>query len=241
MRRHFEFRETAVTIEAPERYLPLAENALLEARKGVEEHIARDPFFRTTFEPCPVEEGMSEVVRRMCQASCRAGVGPMAAVAGAIAEQAMEAMVREGCGHCLVDNGGDIALHTSGTVTVGLYAGTSTQNCLALEMPPTRGPLGICTSSGTVGPSISLGQADLATVMSEDVALADACATRLGNLVVDDGEGTLRRALGTVLSIEGVRGALVMVDGKLGLAGDVPRLVRCQVPEGRITRVRYER
>ncbi|MBN1110165.1 MAG: UPF0280 family protein [Methanomassiliicoccales archaeon] len=241
MRRHFEFRETVVTIEAPDDHIPVGERALLEARGEVEGYIARDPFFGTTFEPYPPREGMGEVVRRMCQASCDARVGPMAAVAGAIAERAMEAMVREGCPHCLVDNGGDIALHTSGTVTVGLYAGQGSMGDLAMEVPATSGPLGICTSSGTIGPSISLGRADLATVISRDVALADACATRLGNLVSDDEEGTLHDALREVLAIAGVRGALVMVAGKLALAGDVPRLMRCRVPEGRITRVRYER
>ncbi|MCK7460695.1 MAG: UPF0280 family protein [Sphingobacterium sp.] len=105
---------------------------------------------------------------------------PMAAVAGAISQQAVRAMVDEGCKHCLVDNGGDIAMRTNRTVTVGLYAGECTPNYLAIEVPATKKMLGICTSSGTVGPSISFGKADLVTVISEDVALADACATKLG-------------------------------------------------------------
>ena len=241
MRRHFEYRETAVTLEAEEKFLSLAEAALLKARQEVEAHIAKDPYFRTTFEPYPLQEDMGEVVKHMCQAAERADVGPMAAVAGAISQKAVEAMMEAGCKHCLVDNGGDIAMRTSRTVTVGLYAGEQTPNYLALEVPATKGILGICTSSGTVGPSISLGRADLATVISDDVALADACATKLGNLITEDDVTLLDKALREVLAIKGVRGALAMIGGKLGMGGDVPRLVRCDVPPELITKVRFER
>jgi hypothetical protein len=149
--------------------------------------------------------------------------------------------VKAGCTHCLVDNGGDIAMRTSKSVTVGLYAGEAQPQYLGMEVPPSRGLLGICTSSGTVGPSISLGIADLATVIAADVALADACATKLGNMVRDDDPMTLERALRMVLKVKGVQGALIMINGKLGLGGDVPRLVRCQVPKDKITKIQFER
>jgi len=239
MRRHFEYRETAVTIEADEEYLHLAEAAVLEARQEVEAFIARDPYFRTTFDPYPLEEGMGQVVRHMCQAAERAEVGPMAAVAGAISQRAVEAVLEAGGKHCLVDNGGDIAMRTSRTVTVGLYAGEHTPNYLATEIPATKGLLGICTSSGTVGPSISLGRADLATVISDDVALADACATKLGNLITEDDVTLMDKAMREVLGIKGVKGALAMVGGKLALGGEVGKLVRCDVPKDLITRVRF--
>lgn len=239
MRKHFQFKETAATIEAEEEYLALAEEALFKAREEVEAYIARDPYFKATFDPYPVRSEMTEVVKHMCLAAQKAGVGPMAAVAGAISQQAVRAMVDGGCKHCLVDNGGDIAMRTNRTVNVGLYAGERTPNYLALEVPATKGLLGICTSSGTVGPSISLGRADLATVISEDVALADACATKLGNLITDDDLTLMDRSIREVLSIKGVKGALVMINGKLGMGGDVPRLVRCDVPPDRITRIRF--
>ncbi|MCG7843937.1 MAG: UPF0280 family protein [Methanomassiliicoccales archaeon] len=241
MRKHFEFRETAVTIEAADEYVPMAEKAMLDARSQIEEHIAHDDFFRTTFDPYPLRPDMSEVVRRMCVAAEKANVGPMATVAGAIAEEAVLRMIKAGCTHCMVDNGGDIAMRISRPVTVGLYTGEALPQYLGLEVPATRGLLGVCTSSGTVGPSISLGVADLATVISPDVALADACATKLGNMIRDDDPMTLERALRMVLKIEGVQGALVMVNGKLGMGGDVPRLVRCQVPKDKITRIHFHR
>jgi len=241
MRKHFEYRETAVTIEADEDQLSLVETAILKARQEVEAYIAKDPFFKTTFEPYPINDDMGEVVKHMCMAAEKADVGPMAAVAGAISQQAVQAMIDAGCKHCLVDNGGDIAMRTSKTVTVGLYAGEQTPNYLALEVPATRGMYGICTSSGTVGPSISFGRADLATVISEDVALADACATKLGNLITEDDVTLMDKSLREVLAIEGVKGALVMAGGKMGLGGAVPRMVRCDVPEELITKVRFER
>jgi len=241
MRKHFEIKETAVTIEAAEEYLLLAEKAVMEARAQVEAYIAQDEFFKTTFEPYPVRPDMGHVVKRMCLAAEKADVGPMAAVAGAISEQAVVAMTEAGCKHCMVDNGGDVAMRTSKTVTVGLYAGLTSPIYMALEVPPTRGMYGICTSSGTIGPSISLGRADLATVISDDAALADACATKLGNMISDDDVTTMDKALREVLAIDGVLGALVMINGRMGMGGDLPRLVRCDIPYDRITKVRYER
>ncbi|HOO03483.1 MAG TPA: UPF0280 family protein [Methanomassiliicoccales archaeon] len=239
MRRHFQYKETAVTIEADEEYLPLAEKAVLDAREEVEAYIAKDPYFKATFDPYPVRADMGEVVRHMCEAAQRADVGPMAAVAGAIGHHAVAAMTKAGCKHCLVDNGGDIVMRTNRTVTVGLYSSVRTPNYLALEVPATKAPYSICTSSGTVGPSISLGRADLATVIAADGALADACATKLGNLITEDDLTLIDRAIREVLAIEGVKGALVMIAGKLGLGGEVPWLVRCDVPPELITRVRY--
>lgn len=239
MRKHFEYRESAVTIEAPEPFLPLAERAVLDARQDIGSYIASDPFFKTTFEPYPERQSMKDVVKRMCRASVLADVGPMAAVAGAIAEQAVMRMTEEGCSHCMVDNGGDIALYTSKRTTVGIYSGQEGRSGMALGVPPSEGLLGICTSSGTIGPSISFGRADVATVISRDVALADACATRLGNLIVDDDDLTIERSLHEVLGIKGVLGVLVMIDGKMGMAGRVPKLVPCDVPGERITKVQY--
>lgn len=238
MRKHFEYRESALTIEAPEPFLLMAERAVLDARHDIESFIAADPFFQTTFEPYAPRDDMADVVRRMCLASEKANVGPMAAVAGAIAEQAVMRMTEEGCPHCIVDNGGDVAMCTSRNAIVGIYSGTENEG-MALDVPPSEGILGICTSSGTIGPSISFGKADVALVISHDVALADACATRLGNLVVDDEEGTIERALREVLGIKGVLGVLVMVNGRMGMAGRVPKLVRCDVPKERITKVQY--
>jgi len=236
MRRHFEYRETAVTIEADEEYLHLAEAAVLEARQEVEAFIARDPYFRTTFDPYPLEEGMGQVVRHMCQAAERAEVGPMAAVAGAIAEQAVADMREAGATQAVVDNGGDIALLLDRDTAVGLYAGERVQG-IGFLCRPREGIFGICTSSATIGPSISFGISDAATVISPDVVLADACATRLGNLLTSDREEVMAAALNDVCSIAGVEGAVAVVGDKMAFKGRLPELARVAVPAGRISRI----
>ncbi len=119
----------------------------------------------------------------MAERSAAFGIGPMAAVAGAIAGFAVQAMTDEGATYAVVDNGGDICILNDQPLLVGIYAGPSPIRDLAFEIPARTGPLGICTSSGTVGPSISFGFADAAVAVSQDVALADAAATALGNAV----------------------------------------------------------
>lgn len=219
-RHHLEYGESAISVIADDSFLPCIREAVLEARASIEAVIASDPFFASTMEPydLPVPEG---VPRRMCEASALCGVGPMAAVAGAIAEHAVRAAVREGCPCVLIDNGGDIAIHSDREIRVGLYGGPRP---LSLLVPPVGDVLGICSSSGRIGPAISLGEADIATVISPNPTLADAAATRLGNLARSDDPAHLRACLDDLLSIEGVSGAILGVGGALALQGDVPPL-----------------
>ena len=83
----------------------------------------------------------------------------------------------------------------------------------------------MCTSSGTVGPSISFGVADAAIVVAEDACLADACATRLGNEVADAEEATLRRAVQVVAAIRGVEGCMAIAGGRIAIKGQLPEFV----------------
>ena len=159
----------------------------------------------------------------------------MAAVAGAIAQHAVRAMRENGAMHIILDNGGDIALLTEEETAVGIYAGQSAFRGLAYLIPATHGIYGICTSSGTVGPSISLGKADAATVFAADVALADACATALGNLVVDEDEDTLGEAVERIGSLPGVDGCVVMIGEHMAMRGKVPEMMRCTDPRYKVS------
>lgn len=226
VRRHFEVGETAVTIVAEEELVWYAEQAIFQRRAELVKFIELDPFFQLTFEPYDEPESAPEIVKSMCRAARAADVGPMAAVAGAIAESAVLAMMDHGADHAIVDNGGDIAMVLREETAVGIYAGQSEFKGLAYLVPPTKGIYGICTSSGTVGPSISLGAADAATVFAKDVPLADACATRLGNLIKDEREDTLGAAVKLVAELEGVDGCVAMVGSKMAMRGKVPELVR---------------
>ncbi|MBI0583473.1 MAG: UPF0280 family protein [Methanomassiliicoccus sp.] len=240
MRKHFEVGETAVTILAEEAHIGVAETSIFRSREIIQRFIRHDPLFQATLEPYPCPDDAPELIARMCRASALAGVGPMAAVAGAIAERAVLDMRAAGATQAIVDNGGDLALLLDREIEVGLYAGERIQG-IGFACPPREGVFGICTSSATIGPSISFGASDAATVIAADVTLADACATRLGNLLTSDEEEIMRSALDDVCSIPGVEGALAVVGDRLAMKGRLPRLTRTEVPAGRIARIELPR
>jgi ApbE superfamily uncharacterized protein (UPF0280 family) len=233
VRSHFEVEETAVTIITDEAKLPRARRAIFEAREEVKAQIRSDPLFATTLEPYG-GSARSSLVQRMIHASSLAKVGPMASVAGAIAEAAVLAI---DASHAIVDNGGDLALRLDREVNIGLHSNNARFKDIGMKVVPRDEVFGICTSSGKVGPSISFGLADSATVISANVPLADACATRLGNLIVDDDEGTVLAALEEIVSIEGVEGAVVIVGEHLAMRGSVPRIIRLPEDDSRITQL----
>ncbi|MHC1573540.1 MAG: UPF0280 family protein [Candidatus Syntropharchaeales archaeon] len=234
IRRHFQLRETIVTIiAARESEIEAAISAIRHHRQELESFIIKDPFFMTTLEPYCVEiDDPPLIVEKMVEASRKVGCGPMAAVAGTIAELARAAMIEEGASYAVVDNGGDIALTADRVIKVGIYAGGSVIRDLAFEIEPTP-LLGICTSSATVGPSISFGVADVACVVSRDVSLADAAATVLGNAVRL--ECDIEEAFSVVKDISGIDGALIIHQDRLALWGKLPVLVRADVDPELIT------
>ena len=231
IRHHFELRETIATIVADEQtFIEAAEKGIIEARQAVERCIAKDPYFAATFEPYRPDSD-APVVVRMADAAEKAGVGPMAAVAGAIAWSGLEAMQERGAEFGIIDNGGDIALISDREVLIGVHAGNSPlSNRVAFALPPSGRVLGVCTSSATVGPSISLGIADAVTVFSPDVALSDAWATAICNEIRPDDMTVFTR-----LSPDEVRGVFVVINENTVTWGDTPPLVRAKFSSERIT------
>jgi len=235
LREHFQLKETIVTIFAREAgEIDAAKASIRDERAHLEEFIRNDQFFQITLEPYSLQNGEAPcIVRRMVEASTVFGIGPMAAVAGAIAGSAVEAMIREGADYAVVDNGGDICILNDQPIVVGIYAGISPIKDLALELSPRHRPIGICTSSGTVGPSISFGWADAAVAISQDVALADAAATALGNAVT--AEGPLDECF-SAIDRPGVDGAIAIRGEQMALWKSLPPLVRARVGADRITK-----
>jgi hypothetical protein len=227
IREPFRFRETIATILADDpAHIAAAKAGILAARQVLESHISRDPFFAATFDPY-VPDSDDEIIVRMAQASQKAGVGPMAAVAGTIAWAGVTAMQEAGAAFGVIDNGGDIALISDRNVRVGVHAGTaSLSNRVAFVVPPQSRVLGICTSSATVGPSISFGIADAVTIFSHDVTLADAWATSVCNRIRPDDVSVLDR-----LDPEDVTGAFAILGDKTVSWGDLPPLVKAVVDE----------
>jgi ApbE superfamily uncharacterized protein (UPF0280 family) len=194
-------------------------------RRMVEMYIARHPAFGSSLAPLAADADAPPIVRWMAEKAELAGVGPMAAVAGAIAELAARAALGQGAEEAIVENGGDIFLSSARPVTVGLFAGANAlSGKLAFLVEPSLMPLSVCSSSSLMGHSLSLGRCDLATVAAKDAALADAAATRACNLVRT--EGDVAEALERVVSIPGVSGVLIVKADKIGMAGDLPELIR---------------
>ncbi|MFW6113975.1 MAG: UPF0280 family protein [Actinomycetota bacterium] len=188
-------------------------------RRELEEFIARQPLFRESLRPYGVPPGSPAVVEMMSRAAKRAGVGPMAAVAGALAEMVGRDLA-EHSREVIVENGGDIYMCSLRERKVGVFAGGSPlSGRIALRLKPAPGGVGICSSSATVGPSMSTGRADAALVVASDAALADAAATALGNRL--KGPDDIEEALSWGAGIEGVMGCLAVMGEYLGLKGEI--------------------
>jgi ApbE superfamily uncharacterized protein (UPF0280 family) len=221
---HICIGETEISLTADLKFRAVAEKAIREARWFIEEKIRLDPFFGMTFDPYAVLEEDPELIRRMCLASISAGVGPMASVAGAVAAYVTEKLAEAGCKHAIVDNGGDISLMTDCETIIKIYSGNDSMDGVGLIIPSTgEKNMGICSSSGRIGHSISLGNSDISTVISDDPVLSDACATALGNMISD--RSNLQLAVKTICGIHGVRGCFAMIDGAVALSGDLPEFV----------------
>lgn len=198
---------------------------IVRQRAILEEYLRRHPFFQHSLEPVAVKEDAPEVARRMARAANKVGVGPMAAVAGAMAQLAVEAALRAGAEEAIVDNGGDIYLQAVEPVIIGLYPGKAGEiGQLAFSLQASDTPLSICSSSGKMGHSLSLGECDLATIVAKDASLADAAATLAANLVKNVCD--VEHALNQMVSIEGISGVMIVKNGHVGLAGKLPPLVR---------------
>lgn len=198
---------------------------IIRQRQILEGYIARHTEFRDSFEPVKLPSDAPEVAQRMARAARLVGVGPMAAVAGAMAQFAGEAALRAGASEIIVDNGGDIYLRVDAPALIGLGTGTSElADRLGFSLKANDTPIAICSSSGQMGHSKSLGKCDLATVVAADAALADAAATQAANLVttIDDVDSALEH----ISAIEGIDGIVIAKDDRVGLAGHLPPLVK---------------
>ncbi|NLE23996.1 MAG: UPF0280 family protein [Clostridiaceae bacterium] len=190
-----------------------------EYRQQIEDYIKQHPEFLHSLIPIKPLKNAPLIVADMCNASSLARVGPMAAVAGAVSKFVGKKLL-EFSDEVIVENGGDIFIKSNSDRTIGIYAGNSPlSGKIALRINKDNTPCGICTSSGTVGHSLSFGKADAAVVIHPDASVADACATALGNMVKipKDIEG----ALSYINNIPKIGGALVICGEALGVIGDI--------------------
>lgn len=217
-------KESDLLILCRENLYDKALASLLQARQELEQYAADHQEFIKALKPLPPGREATPLIKAMCQAGKQVKVGPMAAVAGAIAEKVGRELLQYS-DEVIVENGGDIFLKINSPRKVGIYAGSSPfSEKLALEVDPRSEPFSVCTSSGTVGHSFSFGKADAVVVVAASAALADAAATALGNMVqeVRDIDATLKAAK----KIRGLEGVLVIKDDQLGVLGKI-KLVPC--------------
>jgi ApbE superfamily uncharacterized protein (UPF0280 family) len=212
-------KETDLYIRASKNLKSKALRLVTKYREALERYIERHPSFLTSLEPIPVGDNAPQIVKSMAESARKAGVGPMAAVAGAIAEfVGTELLVFSP--EIIVENGGDIFLKSLRKRIVGIYAGKSPlTGKIGLEIEAGQTPLGICTSSGTVGHSLSFGKADAVVVLSPSTPLADAAATAIGNLIKQPED--MPNGIELARSIEGVKGVVIIKDDKIGVWGEV--------------------
>ena len=190
-----------------------------ELRAVLEDYLLIDPVFGKTFEPHQVEPNEPEIVRVMAEAGQRANVGPMAAVAGAFAEAVgRHLMIKFDIQELVVENGGDIFLKIDRNLLISVYAGNSSlSEKIGIEIRAAESPLGVCTSAGTVGPSVSFGKADAAMVICKNTALADAFATGFGNLVKTPED--VQKVIDQTAQFPEILSAVIICRDKIGIRG----------------------
>ena len=211
---------------------------IAEIREELEAYIQCQPEFLKKLVPLKPVSGAPKPVRLMTAAADLTGVGPMAAVAGTTAQlAALRSMLTARsykASEIIIENGGDIfilPLEKSKPVLAGIFSGLDSKfSSLALKIKPSLRGTAVCSSSGRMGHSLSFGDCDLCTVISENAALADAAATLGGNMVKT--EADLEPAAKKLTAIEGVDGVLLIKNDRLAIAGRMPEIIRHEDPDG---------
>ncbi|MFH1854610.1 MAG: UPF0280 family protein [Candidatus Omnitrophota bacterium] len=211
--------ETDLFVSAGKDVSGIAEDLVKKYRGQIEDYIKTRADFETSLKPLKLDPDSSDIIKEMTRSSALAGVGPMASVAGAIAEFVGKTLL-ESTKEVIVENGGDIFIRTEIERTIAIYAGESPlTNKIFIKIKPEETPLGICTSSGTVGHSLSFGNADACVIISKSTSLADAVATAACNRVKKAED--IKAALNFAVSIKGIKGALIIYGRDFGVRGDI--------------------
>jgi len=201
-----------------------AKQLIKECRSVIKDYIERCPQFKSSLQPLEATSGAAPIIKEMIEASQRANVGPMAAVAGAVSEYVGRGLLNFSP-EVIVENGGDIFIKSSRDRVVGIYAGSSPfSGRISLKVKASLAPVGICTSSGTVGHSMSFGKSDSVTVISGSATGSDAAATAIANIV--NAPKDIAGGIKLARSIKGIKGVLIVIGKKFGAWGEVEILRR---------------
>jgi ApbE superfamily uncharacterized protein (UPF0280 family) len=222
-------KETDLFIQATMDLDAQAKESILLHRGHIESFIQQYPDFSASLAPLQTPRPVPNIVADMLDAAHRTGVGPMAAVAGAIAEYVGHDLLQFSR-EIIIENGGDVFMRTHHPVTIGIFANRSPLSMrMGLKIDGCDGPMAVCTSSGTVGHSISFGTADAVTVVSPSCPLADAAATAIANQVKQ--ETDIQKAIFFGKDIKGVKGLVIIKNDKAGMWGNI-NVVQLQQNKG---------
>lgn len=245
---HFTEKESDITIVSESKEAILrAKKALYFHRIRLEKYILKDERFLTSFSPVKVKSS-SKIINLMAKYAFICDIGPMATVAGALADLMLRTMKTKNdveftpARIALVENGGEIAIDSEKSMKIALFAGYNELNLnVGFLIEKKDCPLGVATSSATVGHAISFGQADAVTIFAKNATLADGAATRIANLVKGvDIEQSIKKALDAVEDIDGVKGAFICRENKVGQVGKIPKLIKIEGNKNKILKEKME-
>ena len=222
----FQFKETQCKIIADQKHsIQTAMKSIKQNRKALEEYGETHPNFLYSLEPttAPAEP---LVAKLMAEAAAKANVGPMAAVAGVLADLAVQEMTAAGCKVAVVENGGEISAVSNRPIDVAVSAGDEPLS-KRFGFRLKEFPIGVATSSGRFSHALSFGDAEAATVFCKNAGLADAAATAVCNVVKgEEPQAVIQAGIKKALSIQGVEGVMIIFKGLTGTAGKIPKIIK---------------
>lgn len=211
--------ETDLYVYASRQLIQETQNSIMTYRSYIESYVQQFPDFATSLSPWKNTGPAPEIIRQMIQAAQRAGVGPMASVAGIIAEYVGKDLLFFS-NEIIVENGGDLFIQRNEPFIVGIYAGNSPfSHKIGIRVDSPDRPIAMCTSSGLIGHSLSFGKADAVVIRSTSAALADAVATATGNRVKEPKD--ISPAIDFAKSINGIEGVLILIGESMGAWGNM--------------------
>jgi len=226
MEEEFHYKDTILKVKSDIDISDKVKRLITQNRQELEAYIAEQPEFETSLKPLKLLKDAPPIAKTLASAAEPFDVGPLAAVAGATSERIAAESEEWGAKWIIVENGGDICIRGDKKFTISIYAGDSPlSNKIGFIINPGKATYGICTSSASVGHSISFGEADAVTVCAKSTSLADAAATAIANEV--KGEGGISKGLSLTKRFSGqIDGVLIIKGDKIGTAGKLPELIR---------------
>lgn len=198
-----------------------SKKCLINLRKQLEDYIGNNPLFQSSHKPVKCDYNSPLIVQEMVNASAKAGIGPMGCVAGAFSQFIGEDILKKfSVKELIIENGGDIYLSVKEDLDVSVYAGNSPlSEKIGIKIPSFLSPLGVCTSSATIGHSFSYGKADAVMIACRNTLLADAYATAYCNKIKL--EKDIKAVIHEIKNNQDILSALIIMKDKLGITGKI--------------------